>query len=157
MTKHLPQTSLGTRTAEYNRDYWHIVVDPDVSIDDVMRPNFWAHHVASLKPMDLIDVVSVDMTMDLTLRVISKGIGYVEMRPLRVFLDESRSNQVEGQEDESDKSPVPDGYLVNFAPSHRWRVLTNDPREIVSKGHMTEKEAIAAAVEHSQRAHGLAA
>jgi len=157
MTKHLPQTSLGTRTAEYNRDYWHIVVDPDVSINDIMRPNFWAHHVSSLKPMDLVDIVSADMTIDMQLRVIAKGIGYVEMRPLRVFIDESRSDAAGEDADNGERDTIPEGYLVNFAPSHRWRVLTADPREIVSKNHMTEKEAIAAAVGHARRALGTAA
>lgn len=154
MSKILPSTSFGTRTADYCRSHWHVVVTPDITLDDILRPGFWAHHVGSLNPMDLVDVVSQDMTLDVTLRVTGKGIGFVDMRPVRVYASEA--TQAGDDEPEIDLT-VPEGYIVNHAPKTGWRVLTKDPHLEVSRNHKTRMEATLAAIEHSRRVQGQAA
>jgi len=92
--KTLPASAFSNNTADYARGYFHAVVDDSVTLDDLLTPAFWAHHTRSLTKMTLVDVVRQDMTLDVQLRVIETGIGYVRMRPLRVFEDEVRAKEM---------------------------------------------------------------
>lgn len=153
--KTLPATALGSRSADYNRTAYHIEVDPSVSIPDLLRPNFWAHHAANLRKGDLLDILSADGGYDVTLRVTATAIGMVEMRPLRVWVrDEPISAPVQ---DEVEEQPAPDGYKVSFAPKTLWRVMTEEPVMEISRGHKSKAEATSAAIAHAAKANAVAA
>lgn len=151
MSKVLPATALRANGADYLRTYHQIKVTPDITIEDILRPSFWAHHTNVLRPDDLIDILSTDGGLDVQVRVVGKGIGMVMVRPLRVW--------VRDQEQAADDSglEVPAGYTVSFAPAQKWRVVVNDPHMIISKDHKSRAEAVAAAVAHFKKASGLAA
>lgn len=140
--------------ADYARPYFHVVVPRDTTPDDVLRPGFWAHHANQLPVNTLIDILSEDGGLDMQVRVIGRGIGMVHMRPLRIWTQE----QVAGAgNDEPDLTDVPEGYTVNFAPKHRWRVIRDDPHAIISTGHTSRAEAVDAAVNHDRAANTIAA
>lgn len=149
--KVLPATAMRSNGAEYARTYHHLVVTPDVTIEDILRPRFWAHHVQSLNVNDLIDVVSSDGGLDVQLRVTGKGIGFVETRPRLAWIRDSAPKSEGGDAGET-LPDMPDGYTVNFAPKQGWRVMMNDPHQIVSKDHKSKREAIEAATAHARRA-----
>lgn len=151
MSKVLPATALRANGADYQRTYHQIKVTPDTTLEDILRPSFWAHHTKVLRPDDLIDILSQDGGLDVQVRVIGKGIGMVHVRPLRVWV-----RQQEEAAEESDLE-VPDGYTVSFAPAQKWRVIINDPHMILSKDHKSRAEATAVAIAHSKKASGLAA
>ena len=92
--KTLSASAFSNNTADYARGYFHAVVDDTITLDDLLTPAFWAHHTRSLTPMTLVDVVRQDMTLDVQLRVLETGTGYVRMRPLRVFEDEVRAKEM---------------------------------------------------------------
>lgn len=149
--KTLPITAIGSRSADYNRTAYHIEVDPTVSLEDLLRPGFWAHHAGSLKRGDLIDVLSVDGAYDVTLRVVGTAIGMVEMRALRIWL---RDEPAAAEEADID---APAGYKVNYAPKHKWRVLMDGFADPISKDHASRADATRAAIAHAAKANAVAA
>lgn len=153
MAKVLPSTALRANGADFLRTYHQISVDPDTTLDDILRPGFWAHHTNVLRINDLIDILSIDGGLDVQVRVTGKGVGMVNVRPLRVWM---RKEEAEAS-GEPELTEVPEGYTVSHAPTQRWRVMTNDPHMIVSKDHLSKSDAIKAAVAHAQKAQGIAA
>jgi len=141
--------------ADYSRTYRQVTVTPETTIEDVLRPSFWANHVGVLQKNDLIDILSEDGGLDMQVRVTGKGIGMVHVRPIRVW---SRDEVVARPAEQlATDDEVPAGYVVSFAPKQLWRVATKNPSEIVSKDHASKSDAIAAAFEHSRLANGIAA
>lgn len=153
-TKRLPATAMRSAGADYARAYHHVTVDPDVTLEDIRRPNFWAYHVARLNPGDLVDVVSRDFSLDVQLRVIGKEIGLVQMRVLRAFSTEQKAAATEVADETLPELPV--NYKVVFAPKAGWVARTIDPPETVST-HKTKIAAYQAAIAHAGKAMSVAA
>lgn len=155
--KKLPATAFAEsgRGADYARAYHHIRVDPDTTFEDLLRPNFWAYHVARLNPGDLVDVVAKDFSMDVQLRVIGKEIGLVHMKPLRALVSD-RPTAITLPSDDIDLPELPENYKVQFAPKSGWVTRTIDPPETVATSK-TKLAAHQAALVHSRKAMGLAA
>jgi len=145
--------------ADYVRTYHHVTVPYDVTVDDIMRPGFWAHHATALKKGDILDILTEDDSLDVQVRVTGIGIGMVFMRLLR---DDPRRLEKPAAKSPEDTSAatvdeVPDGYLVNFAPKHGHRVILKETGMIISKEHKSKADAIAAAFNHARLADGIAA
>lgn len=153
-TKKLPATAM-TLSADYRRTYHHVNVDPDVTLDDLLRPNFWAYHVARLQPGDLVDVLARDFSLDVQLRVIGKEVGLVQMRLLRSFAP-NKPKAVEAEVDDDDLPELPENYKVQFSPKAGWLVRTIDPPETVST-QKTKMAAHQAALVHARKATSVAA
>jgi hypothetical protein len=154
-TKRLPATSR-PRPAEFVVTRRHVWVDPDVTLEDILRPSFWAHHANSdLNPGDLIDVVAKDFSLDIQLRVIGKEPGIVKMRLLRSQVTDT-PKKAEPDVPEAELPELPDNYKVAFAPKSGWVVRTIDPPQTVDT-RKTKPEAYQAAVMHHLKAEGVAA
>lgn len=142
--------------ADYVRTYHHIVVPVDHTVDDILRPGYWAHHPDKFRVFDLVDVLTEDGNIDMQLRVVRKSVGMVVMRPVRIWQADEKPKTEPAPADEPDME-VPEGYEVNHVPAHKWRVMTKNPSQIVSKGHGSKNEAIRAAVAHFNQANSVAA
>lgn len=134
--------------AEYTRSTWHVEADPDTTLDDVMTPAFWQHHAEKIRVNDLIDVIG--QGFDVQLRATGKGIGFVETRLLRKWVE-----TVEAKADTA--GDVPDGYVVDHTPRTRWRARLKDGGIEVKRDLPSRDDAVAAAVAHAMRATGVAA
>jgi hypothetical protein len=141
--------------ADYVRTYHHVTVPHDTTVDDILRPSFWAHHTGALKKNDLLDILSEDGGVDMQARVTDKGTGMVMLRPLRIWV-RNEPKHVENKDD-APADDLPENYLVTFAPKQLWRVIIKDPHAIVSTNHLSKDAAIAAAFVHSRLASGVAA
>lgn len=135
--------------ADYTRSNWHVEVEPDMTIEDVMLPVFWQHHTERLQVNDLIDVIG--QGFDIQLRVTGKGIGFVETRLLRKWVAEKADAKPEGADD------VPEGYVVDHTPRTRWRVRLKDGGVEIGRDMQTRDDAVNVAVAHAMRATGVAA
>lgn len=142
--------------ATFTREYRHLALDPDVSLEDLMRPGFWSHHASKLGENDLIDAVATDGSLDVTLRVVKIAAGLVHVRPLRVYQREI-PKPVSDTDAADASEEVPDGYVVDHTPRTRWRVRTKDPVVEVSRDHMSRNEAVASAKAHARLAGAVAA
>jgi len=145
------------RQAEFSRSYRHIDVDNDVTLDDLLTPGFWAHHANTLQEKDLLDVLSFDMDLDVQLRVVETGVGFVVMRVCAVRHNRSGDADAtieEADEEEGELPEIPKGYKVGFSPgSKKWYVQTNlvKPAQTISTDHLTKRDAILDAVAHAAK------
>jgi len=141
--------------ADYVRTQHHVVVDPDVTADDVQVPAFWAHHVDKVRVHALIDIIRE--TYDLTLRVTGKGVGYVETRLLRKWESSAAMHKLSAEEMAEIEALIPDGYTVDHTPRTLWRVRLTDGGIEIARSLKSKPEAVQAAIAHSKRASGIAA
>lgn len=141
--------------AEYVRTQHHAVVEPDHSLEDVLAPGYWQHHVDRLRVNDLIDVIGE--RFDITLRVTAKGNGYVETRVLRAWVSEEATAKMTDEERAAIEASIPDGYVVDHTPKTLWRARLKDGGAEISRNHKSKVDAIQSALGHSQRARGIAA
>lgn len=144
------------REASFSRAYRHIDVGNDVTLDDLLTPGFWAHHANTLQSKDLLDVLSEDMQLDVQLRVIEPGVGFVTMRQCVVRHNRSAVADVAAVEDEdtSELPAVPKGYKVGWNVGKRtYYVQSNlvSPAQIVSEDHETRRDGIEAAIAHAAK------
>lgn len=149
--KKLP-ASVRPEDAPYRRAHYFVAIPHGLTLDDVRKPIFWAHHAANMALNAIVEIVAEDGTFDAEFRIIGKGVGLIELRPLRVWQAEKAQAKPMPV---GEKKDVPEGYLVNFAPAHKWRVSTKDPHLIVSKDHPSEAAAIEAAIAHAAKAAGV--
>lgn len=156
--KRLAPTAMRSNGADYVRSTHHVVVPPDYTLEDILTPRFWSHHFNALNVFDLVDVVASDFSLDVTLRVVEKGVGFVTMLPLRVYQREQAKGADKSVKTakESELEP-PEGYVVNHAPKTGWRFFTTNPHQEIARGFKSKHEATLAAIEHDKKASGQAA
>lgn len=147
--KILPANSMN-HMAEYERKNFHVEVAPDVTIEDVLKPGFWQHHIRKLGKYDLIDVLGHGW--ELRLRVLETGIAYATMRVLSKWVDA----EVSEANTKADSVEVPDGYVVDHTPRTLWRARMNDGTEII-RDQKTKQAAAEAARKHAIKLGSIAA
>lgn len=136
--------------ADYGRAQLHLDVGPDTSIEDVLVPGYWRHHAAKLNVNDLIDILG--QGFDITVRVVEKGNGFVNMRVLRKWEDDAIKAVETDHDDE-----IPAGYVIDHTPRTRWRVRLKDGAAEIARDCMTKPDAIAKALEHAVKSGTIAA
>lgn len=149
MVKLLSPTAM-TNSADFVRTAYHVNVAPDVTLTDILTPKFWAHHVNRIKVNDIVDVLATDGSLDVQLRAVEKGVGFIVFRVLRQWL---REDKQENAEKEVELPDLPEGYLVNHTPKTGWRVFTTEPHQEVSRDHKSKYAAYMAAIAHAQKAN----
>jgi hypothetical protein len=137
----VPDFKLNVGGQEFNS--WFYRAPPEVKLENLTDPEFWAHVSRQLRPLDIIDVVARDQSYDAQYRVAAIMGFIVTLRPLRTpvrsVAADVASLSGEGVE------VVAHGARVQFVPrgEQRWRVLTPSG-EVVSHGHATREAAEAA-------------
>lgn len=145
-----------SQAADYARQSWHVVVDNDVTLEDVLRPSFWAHHANKIQKFALIDVVSQDMTLDVQLRVLETGTGYVVTRVRIEFQDadkaaERKAEAAAADAGAADTVALPDEYKISMGKG--GFVVTYVPTDAkIATGKKTRAEAVTEAKAHATKA-----
>ncbi len=144
------------KAAEFDRQYWHVTVDDDVTLADILKPAFWAHHAAKLSKMALIDVVRHDLTLDVQLRVVNVGVGYAVVRPLRVFEDEAavsaRMEREAIDAGNAEQTKLPEEYKITTLGKGGFTVTYVPTDAKIATGKKTRAEAVAVARDHAEKA-----
>ncbi len=103
-------------------------------IEDLIRPDYWAHHAARVPALAMITCFDVKRRWEAVLRVIEKGPTY-----LRVVLLYSVDYEVEVRNtDEIDR--IKKLYRIESQGQNGWRVIDPNGRELVA-GLTTEGDA----------------
>jgi hypothetical protein len=157
MTTKILSASALNHTADYARDSYHVEVDNDVTLDDILRPAFWAHHISKLRKNALIDVVRADGSLDVQLRVVEVGIGYAKMRARFVWEDGEVAAARQAVDDavEAHNSidvAVPSEYKIGHNVKTGFSVTLVSTGAVVAKGLKLRGEAVAAAKAHATKA-----
>lgn len=141
--------------AAFTRAEYQIILEPDVTIEDVLIPGYWMHNASQLKIFDKIDVIGVDF--DITLRVREVGNGFVKVAMLSKWEDPETQHQVSKDEAAAIDALVPDGYVIDHHSKTGWRARLKDGAIEISRNHKTKADAIQSAVAHFHKSMGIAA
>lgn len=151
--------------ASYARPYFHTEVDNDCTLDDLLRPAFWGHHVGTtgtLKKNALIDVVRADGTLDVQLRCVEVGPGFAVMRVLRSWEDAeaaaARNLVAQSIDNANAAEPVeqaPEDYKITYIPKGAqsgYGVTYLPTSAKLVQGLKLKADAIKAAIDHAKKA-----
>jgi hypothetical protein len=128
--------------ADYHRSTYFLSAQQGVTVDDLMRPMFWAHHVSKLRMGDLIEAVAEDGSFDVLLRVIDRGAGFVRMRLLREWQNRevAEASAADTKTEAAHSVQAKRFPCVDFTKATKWRVLAHDGTQVI-EGLATEGEA----------------
>lgn len=111
--------------ADHYRSHYGVVAEDGVSLDDLLRPEYWAHVATKLRKFDIIEVLPEDGSFFVELIVLQVGIGYAKVMLLR---------EVGLEADEV--LPDADGVIVKWKGPHRkWAVIRTTDGQILRDGH----------------------
>lgn len=137
-------------------------VPADITLDDVLHPEYFANHIDRMKPGMEITVLSEDNKLDARLRVLSVTKTTAS---LRVLDDYSNADETNGKKAKA-KAPADakaddggagkvsmDDIKVNHGgPHHMWRFIHSD--KVIEHGFATQADATAAAEKYVEKANG---
>lgn len=77
------------READYARRVYHVVLEANTALDDVLDPNFWIHNTSRLKPLQKIEILAHDGSWyaELMVRSVSRASAKVSVIVHKVFED----------------------------------------------------------------------
>lgn len=130
--------------AEHRRNLWHVIVEPGVSPERALEPDFWVHLSSRLKEREKVEAVAADGTWyaEFIVDKVAPGIG---VRMWRVVLSDRRVAEVDKPQPAPAAQPQDNGseadYEVAFGGVHRWRVVRVSDKAIIHKGEPDEASA----------------
>lgn len=130
--------------AEYVWNTYAYKADASARLEDVTKPEYWSMVAEALREDDILEVISVTKEFEVRMRVLSvrkndKGAAELSLRILDTWTDEA------------EQISAPSGHLsVEWAgPKHRWRVIDEATKAVMSYDHATKGEAQSAMVQLS--------
>lgn len=124
------------KNAEYARTVWHVESEHGETIDQIMRPEYWAHVAAQLSPGDRIEVIAQDNKFFAEFHVFARLVGGAKVGLLRYEVFADNAFEV-GMTDLG----VPDYKVVWKYNKYKWCVQRVSDGELISKFHVDEKAA----------------
>jgi hypothetical protein len=130
------------KRADYVFNTWAVNAEAGVGIEDILKPQYWAHVAAQLTAFDEIVVRADDGAFRLHLFVETCGRTWAKVHLV--------TEPLILQAKETPEIPVADGeYAIKWAGPHdRWRIIRTADKEIISKGHATRDAAETAVKEY---------
>jgi hypothetical protein len=102
--------------------------------DAIKAPSFWANCTRGVKAGDFITVRKEDFTY--------VAVLYVTSVEDNVGLTIAIVNELDLNKKSDDiKNYTADEFKVEFNPTHKWRVVNEATKQVISKGHSTKEEA----------------
>jgi hypothetical protein len=122
------------KLAEFSRNVFAIELPANTTLDDVKKPEFWAHTASKLHPTDRIEVLDAEGTFFAELFVVACARNWAKVSVLRfVELTESVAN---GKKVASDaKKEERAKYLVEWTQGDKGRVIRLSDKQVISKDH----------------------
>lgn len=158
------------KSAEHFRASYVAFVPNDTPLERILTPGYWANHWTRFTQQGqsnpheprlggLIEVMREDMTLDVTLRVIGVGPGYVVVRAIGTpYVDDSQIGRAEADRERTDGLPeVPYGYKAYFTskgdkPGHGARNLATG--EVTVAGYRLKSDMLTALIRIATIANG---
>jgi len=121
--------------AAYERNVWQVKPAIKATIKDLLEPSYWAHVAKRMKAGDRIEAIPDDRHYYAEFFVLAASTNWVKLVLMR---------EVELVKD--NETTATEGFVVEFAGNHRWRVRQGD--EILTKGHDDKPAATKWLTEH---------
>lgn len=120
------------KSAEYVRSVWAVTAEEGMRVEDMLKPDYWAHVASSLKPWDKIEVRAEDGAFYAELIVMQASRNWAKVRVV---------HQVELNEALPEGTDV-DGHIVKWSGPHaKWRVIRASDKSVIHEGASSEAEA----------------
>lgn len=134
----LPLSPKRHKLADYERNLWVVTPEAGTSLDEVLKPEYWAHCADKMRAFDKVEVRAEDESYYAELLVRSAGKNWAVCSVLaQVDLDQK---QVQVPED---------AYTVGWGgPHQKHRVVRKSDNEVVFQGGETADAARAWLKEH---------
>lgn len=121
------------KEAQYARSHWFVIAEYGTTLEDIKKPEYWAHVAKSLKPCDEITVISEDMTFKVNLDVLEASRLWA-----RVFVTDFIEYTSVG---EMPDTPSPD-YKIKYAgPHNKYQVVRLSDSSVVKETFADEDQA----------------
>lgn len=142
-------TANALQSAAYARGSYLAIVPNHITLDDVLTPAYWQHHVPALsgKPFPVIEVIREDGTLEVWLRVMSTKPGMAVVRPIFpaivVGVDGARLKAAEAAKASEGAVVLPPGYKHAHVPqgANRGHMLRLPNGAVLTQGEATKKAA----------------
>ena len=128
------------RLAEYDRQEWIVNAEPGHTIDDILKPGYWAHMAPQMSAYDHIEVRAEDGSWVADLLVVQVDRMWAKVVLKSKFEFSSSENPTDV-----------DQHVVEWkGPQHRFAVIRISDREKIRDGFHTKEEAGAWMREHER-------
>ncbi len=140
------------KQGEYANTTWRIIdAPPELAVDDLLRPESWAHIAYKLRQHDEIIIVPQGAPYRAHLIVLDAGKNSARVRLLDVTLLNATTADAAVPEVAPLPDPLPDDapLLVKYeSPATRYCVFRKSDKAKLSGGHAEKAEALAWARDH---------
>jgi hypothetical protein len=128
------------KLAEFARNVFAIELPPNTTIDDVKKPEFWAHVAGKLHPTDRIEVLDAEGTFFAELFVVACARNWAKVSVLRfVELVESVADGKKATKDELKDERAK--YVVEWTQGDKGRVVRLSDKQVITKDHASKAAA----------------
>lgn len=125
------------KPAEYCRTVYQATPEPGTTLEDLLKPGFWAHVAAKLRKGDRIEVVIEDGTYfaELYVKHANKIEAHVHlMREVQLAKSQTK-------DEELDLAKLFPDHSIRFAAG-KWRILRKEDKAILKEELKSKAEAI---------------
>lgn len=127
--------------AETARNIFQATVEPDISREDLLEPEFWKHVSKSLRPYSRIEVVTDDGRFFAELLVLNAGDNWASVQELR-YIELGLTDAIK-------QASAMDKFEVNWKGPHRkFAVSRKSDNEVIKDRMETKEEAFRFLSEH---------
>lgn len=129
--------------ADFSIGRYAAMVPAQTTLSDVLHPEYFQNHLASLRPGMEVSVLSDDFALDCRLRVLTVTKTTVKFRTLDVHA---------GERAEPKPAEITEVKVGFGGPNHKWRFV--HAGQVIKFGFATEAEAQVAADEYLETLKG---
>ena len=129
------------KLAEYERQDWIANAEPHHTVEDILKPGYWAHMAAQMTPYDHIEVRAEDGSWVAYLLVVQAD---------RLWAKVVLTNKIDLVSAEEMPSTTPQHRVEWKGPQRRFGVVRVEDSEVVRDGFQTKDEARLWMREHEQ-------
>ena len=124
--------------AEHKRTVYTAFVEEGVTLNTVLKSEFWAHVAAKLQPMDEIVVIPDDMSYRAVLMVLDKGTAWAKV----ALIHEAKIGKIDTT------APANPDYEVKLRGPHKWSIVRKSDSQVIQEGISTKEDAHLRLAEH---------
>jgi hypothetical protein len=137
------------QVAEHKRNLWVGEADSDISIAEMLKPEFWVHDARRLRPRDEVEVWAKDgswLEVMIVRSVLLPEIG----RPVVKVL---RKDDIPRSDDAAPEIKNVNGLIVKWrGPQSKWAVIRESDKEVIKDKFEVREDAEAYLNEFSRAA-----
>ena len=120
---------------------WRATITKDITIEDTLKADFWAHHADRLDKGNKIEALWEDMSRYASYIVLSVGTAWVKVVLLEDVSLSEASVTVDAPKEDTSK------YVIKFSGQKQWCIYRKTDGERLKSGYLTEGEANVALTE----------